>query len=339
MDTRLNQLEQWVFHSLPSNGEKWQIVTASADASFRRYFRVVQNTSSYIVMDAPPDREPIDLFLTVSKLLQSRDIHVPKIHYSDEELGFILMEDLGSTAYLDQLPENASQLYSDALVSLHKIQNTPSTRPTQDEANPGLPHYDSKAIQTELDVFEEWFLKHHLAREFSAQEKDIWNDLCLELIDVFNQQPQVWVHRDYHSRNLMVVPSRSPGVIDFQDMIVGPACYDLASLLKDCYIQWPRQKQLEWLEEYYRGINNTGQHQSFSQYVEWFDLTGLQRHLKVLGVFSRLHYRDGKSSYLSDLPTVYRYIEEVLALYPKHRAIAEFQSVFSEYQLPSLNNS
>ncbi len=311
-DNRQNILEDWLFKI--RNGEAYELSLASADASFRRYFRLQSAAQSYIVMDAPPEKENIGSFLAVSNSLRSQGVHAPEVFAHDETLGFILLEDLGSTAYLDTLRDNPDDLYEDALQALVKIQ-----RGVLDQPTTSYPDYNHNRLDTELNVFEEWYLNKHLGFEMNASQKTLWRSTKEQLIETCLAQPQVWVHRDYHSRNLMLCPADSPGVIDYQDLVVGPISYDVVSLFKDCYIEWPRGRQLKWCRQYLQLCADQIPEIPISdeEFTRWYDFTGLQRHLKVLGVFCRLNYRDNKSGYLNDLPLVRKYVDEALCLYPE----------------------
>ncbi|MEM7357684.1 MAG: phosphotransferase [Pseudomonadota bacterium] len=311
MDKRLKQIEFWLPEVI---GETiLSLEVASADASFRRYFRATTKDGSYVVMDAPPDKEPLAPFIAIDRALLDLGVHAPAIHAEDLEQGFLLLEDLGNTTYLQKLPGSSQSLYSAAIDTLIKIQCGSDISPDH-----VLPAYDAARLRQEMGLFDDWYLKRHVDVQLNEAQQLIWNDTQQILIDACLEQPQVWVHRDYHSRNLMVTDQDSPAVIDFQDMCVGPISYDLASLFKDCYIEWPRDTQHEWLEAYYLRALNTVPNVNFSlsDLLRWFDLTGLQRHLKVLGIFCRLNYRDGKSHYLGDLPLVKKYTLEVLDYYP-----------------------
>lgn len=329
-DTRLNLLKDWLKDTY--QGEITGIEVASADASFRRYFRVLvssneqsqqqpeqkepQNIMTLIAMDAPPDKENCEPFIKIARLLEAQGVHTPKIYEQSTELGFVLLEDLGSTDYSSKLTDlsSANSLYTDAIDALLKVQCG--------KIEAAAP-YSAEKLREEMSLFPEWFIKKHLNQSLSAAQLSVWETTQQFLCDVCQEQPQVWVHRDYHSRNLMVTPTNNPGVIDFQDLLSGPIAYDLASIFKDCYIEWPRQQQLRWLREYFNKLQPSDF--TIDELVRWFDLVGLQRHLKVLGIFCRLNYRDGKSRYLSDLPLVAKYCIEVFALYPE---LKEFQREF-----------
>lgn len=314
-DPRLQQLKRWLSDVLHS--DDFQIKPASADASFRRYFRVSYQQQSRIVMDAPPDKEDCRPFINIARLIEQSAVHAPHIYEADVEQGFMLLSDLGSTAYLDKLnTETVGSLYTDALNALHKMQTIQAD----------LPLYDDALLQTEMDLFNDWFLKRHLNIQINSQESSQLQKLFNHLIQSAKEQTQVFVHRDYHSRNLMITDDNNPGVIDFQDAVIGPISYDLVSLLKDCYISWPGQTQLQFVEMFYQQ-NKSQIHTDLNTFIKHYDLMGLQRHIKVAGIFCRLNYRDGKSHYLNDLPLVLAYIVDVCQRYPETRVLLDlFQS-------------
>jgi aminoglycoside/choline kinase family phosphotransferase len=318
VDTRLNLLKHWLSQELKLNIES--ILPASADASFRRYFRILTQTDVYIAMDAPPEKESLAMFIEADGALADLAVHVPKIHAQNLQLGFLLLEDLGTRTFLDELSDDPKRHYSAAITSLIKIQSG--------GAHSNLftpPSYDAAKLSQEMDLFSEWYMGQHLGIKLSVQQKNDFEMAKRFLVNTCLDQPQVWVHRDYHSRNLMITTKNSPGVIDFQDIVLGPITYDLASLFKDCYIEWPRERQLEWLQEYIDLSNNEI---ALEDLVTWFDLTGLQRHLKVLGIFCRLNYRDGKQQYLNDLPLVAKYTLDVLQRYPQ---LGNFATTFKPF--------
>ena len=319
-DSRLANLTQWVLEDLGFDGAS--IAPASADASFRRYFRVTRDSDTYIVMDAPPDKEDSGPFVKVARILGSMNLNVPMILARDMERGFLLLSDLGSRQYLDALPQDgaADRLYADALDSL-RVMQLADARVSQD-----LPRYDRPLLLREMELTPEWFLARHLNLSVSAAERAMLDQLFDSLVDSALAQPTVFVHRDYHSRNLLVTAQDNPGILDFQDAVTGPVTYDLASLLKDCYIAWPAARVRDWLLGYRDSLLEAGFPLSASaaQFIRWFDLMGLQRHIKVLGIFARLFYRDGKSQYLRDLPRVLDYVRETAGLYPETHAFAEF---------------
>ena len=313
-DARLNQLTTWVEKLFPD--DHLNITVASSDASFRRYFRLKQNESSYIVMDAPPEHEDISSFIKIDEFLAQYDVAVPHIYAKDEDNGYLLLSDFGDTSFLKSLTSaNADNLYRKAIDELISMQKT-------HPANTSLPDYDETKLRDEMSLFPDWFLSRHL----DLKVPKILTAVYDFLIDEIQQQPSCFVHRDYHSRNLMVCADNTLGIIDFQDAVVGPITYDLVSLLKDCYIQWPAEQQQNWLNYYKeQAINNKLITQSQGKDLQrWFDLTGLQRHLKVLGIFCRLNYRDGKANYLNDLPLTLHYVLEVCERYKELEALYEF---------------
>jgi hypothetical protein len=306
-DPRLSQLEAWLLTVLPSSA--FTIEVASSDASFRRYFRLWQDEKSLIVMDAPPQHEDSRPFVSIARFLGKFDIHVPEIFACDLEQGFLLLSDLGNQSYLSQLNGNtADKLYRAAIDEIIKMQLAPLSKID-------LPSYDRQRLQQEMDLFPQWFLGKHL----SLDAPDCLDHVFDLLIESAEAQPQFFVHRDYHSRNLMLAEDRQIGVIDFQDAVIGPASYDLVSLLRDCYIEWSPSRLDNWLNYYFEQANKTGLLSDISraQFKRWFDLMGLQRHLKVLGIFCRLNYRDGKAGYMQDLPLTLRYVLQVTGAYPE----------------------
>jgi aminoglycoside/choline kinase family phosphotransferase len=319
-DSRLANLTQWVLEDLGFAGAS--IAPASADASFRRYFRVTQGADTYIVMDAPPDKEDSGPFLKVARVLGSLNLNVPVILARDMERGFMLLSDLGSRQYLDALGLDgaADELYADALKSLRTMQ-------TADPAiSRDLPRYDRALLLREMELLPEWFLTRHLGLTIEAPERAMLEKLFESLAQTAAAQPACFVHRDYHSRNLLVTPENNPGILDFQDAVWGPVTYDLASLLKDCYIAWPPARVRQWVLEYRESLLEAGfkLDADAAQFLRWFDLVGLQRHIKVLGIFARLFYRDGKSQYLKDLPRVLAYVRDTALMYSETAAFAEF---------------
>ena len=278
---------------------------ASSDASFRRYWRVSHAGRTVIAMDAPPAHEDCGRFADLSRRFRAIGINTPEIHAEDRAQGFLLLSDLGRRDYLGVLSaDNADRLYGDALAALLTIQ----TRGPRD----GLPLYDAPFLGRELALFREWFLGRHLGITLSEAECAMLDAVDALLIESALQQPQVCVHRDFHSRNLMVTDSANPGVLDFQDAVVGPVTYDLASLLRDCYITWPAERVVDWALGYQRLAHRSGviRQEDPATFLRWLDLMGLQRHLQVCGIFARLCIRDGKPQYLDDLPRVLDYILE-----------------------------
>jgi len=326
-DPRLALLARWLEHDLDLAGA--DVAPASADASFRRYFRVRHGARTLIAMDAPPGREDLGPFVAVARALRALGVTVPQILEEDRAQGFLLMTDLGSTHYLAAFAAGADveRLYRDATTALLRIQTHGLA------AAAALPAYDAAVLDRELQLFPEWFLGRHFGTPPAAAEQALIGRVSARLAASAREQPQVFVHRDYHSRNLMVLPAGNPGILDFQDALRGALTYDLVSLFKDCYIVWPRPRVLGWVEDFRRralaeGIAIPG---SGADFVRWFDLMGLQRHLKVLGIFARLWYRDGKSAYLRDLPTVLDYVLETTSAYAE---LAEFDAFLRAAVVP-----
>ncbi len=311
-DARLALLKEWLAREVHLTVAR--VEPASSDASFRRYYRVFHERGTLIVMDAPPEHEDVRPYLHVSALLSGLDVHVPRVHEADAERGLVLLEDLGSTHYLSRLNAGVDPqpLYRDALAALLEIQVRGAHAASE------LPPYDRAALTRELELMPEWFLGRHLALELTTAERALIGASFERLILEALAQPRVFVHRDYHSRNLMVVERNNPGIIDFQDALEGTIGYDLVSLLKDCYIAWPRARVLEWLGAHRAALAARGFGTGTpAEFTRWFDLVGVQRHIKVLGIFARLCYRDGKPGYLADLPLTLRYVLETCALYPE----------------------
>ena len=305
MPQRLRQLEQWLVQSCRLSFE--DIAPASADASFRRYFRVVlRDGSTLVAMDAPPDKEDCQPFVAVAGRMRQAGLHVPQIFAQDIAQGFLLLEDLGTRPYLDALTAGSvDSLYGDATRALLRLQ---VGAPTE-----GLPHYDRAMLLREMQLFPDWLLGEHLGLVLDDGEGVMLSDAFDALVDNALAQPVVCVHRDFHSRNLMVVDDDNPGVIDFQDAVAGPLSYDLVSLLRDCYVRWPADQVDAWVADYHaaaRGAGLTGDVDA-ATFLTWFDLMGVQRHLKAAGIFARLNHRDGKPGYLADIPRTLGYIVEV----------------------------
>jgi N-acetylmuramate 1-kinase len=324
IDSRLALIHEWLSRDLGMSPER--VEPASADASFRRYFRVFNNGRTSIVMDAPPGKEDVRPYLKVTRLLETLGAHVPHVQRVDTDRGLLLMEDLGGTHYLSRFNagEDPDRLYGDALRVLADIQVRGRNAAAE------LAPYDREALARELALMPEWFLKRHLAVEISESESQTIARAFEFLIVEALAQPTVFVHRDFHSRNLMVVDDRNPGVIDFQDALRGPVGYDLVSLLKDCYISWPRERVVRWVSGYRALLRSKGDAGAWlsgadeAEFLRWFDLIGVQRHVKVLGVFARLWYRDGKAGYLHDLPLTLEYVRDTCARYPELGAFSRF---------------
>lgn len=308
-DQRIEQLKIWLNKTLKS--EHYELSVASADASFRRYFRIKHNDQSMIAMDAPPEKEDCKPFVSIAKQLYSSSINSPEILAEDHEQGFLLLSDLGDIQYLSILNnENADTLYKDAINSLINIQGITAK---------ALPAYDRQLLQTEMNLFPEWFIEQYLNINLTTEQQHLLNSVFECLIESALQQPKVFVHRDYHSRNLMQTSKNNPGILDFQDAVYGAITYDLASLLKDCYISWPREKIESWVEYYFQQVQNKKLISSqceLKEFIQWFDLMSVQRHIKVLGIFSRLSIRDNKQAYIKDLPLTFQYIVDCCERYP-----------------------
>ena len=316
---RKQLLQNWL-NAIPAYSFS-DVVPASADASFRRYFRTAdKNTGqSYVVMDAPPEKEDCEPFIRVTKLLRTAGVNAPEIIEQDLNQGFLLLTDLGDQPYLDHLSEHhADTLYSDAVSSLIHMQNIKA------EAMNELPVYDNQRLRDEMALFEEWYLNRHLDVQLNDEQKTKLAATFELLIQSALEQPQTFVHRDYHSRNLMLTQKHNPGIIDYQDAVVGPCTYDLVSLFKDCYIEWPREKIEQWLEDYAfkSGLAHEANFE-ISQFIKWFDFMGVQRHLKVLGIFARLNYRDGKEQYLNDLPLTLKYVVDACERYEELKPLKQ----------------
>ncbi|MCA1325225.1 aminoglycoside phosphotransferase family protein [Herbaspirillum sp. alder98] len=302
-DHRQLQLQAWLATLDTIPVDLSTLRPASADASFRRYFRVdTVAGGSVIAMDAPPPQEDVRPFIQVAGVFGATGVTVPKILAQDVEQGFLLLSDLGSTTYLHQLNgDSAHRLYMDAIDALVLLQA--QSKPD------ALPEYDRALLSRELELFREWYIGKHLGVTLSDEQNAVLTKAFDAILANNLAQPPVYVHRDYHSRNLMVLPSGNPGILDFQDAVYGPITYDLVSLLRDAYIQWDEELVLDWAIRYWEKARRAGlpvapDIDGFYRDFEWM---GLQRHLKVLGIFARLYHRDGKDGYLKDMPLVMEY--------------------------------
>ena len=313
---RAGQLRQWLETTLGSGD--FSVAPASDDASFRRYFRIRRGEAqpSLVAMDAPPDRENCLAFVHVAHLFAEAGVHVPEIRAQDLERGFLLLSDLGSTTYLDALDErNAGRLYGDALDALLRIQLA---------SRPGvLPDYDKQLLERELRLFPDWYVARQLQRELGAAQRETLEKAFSTLLANNLGQARVFVHRDYHSRNLMVCEP-CPGILDFQDAVYGPITYDLASLLRDAYVAWEEERVIDWAVHYWEKARKAGLPVAgdFADFYRDFEWMGAQRQLKVLGIFARLFYRDGKDGYLKDQPLVMRYLRRTCGRYREFAALA-----------------
>lgn len=315
MNTRQTELNEWLTPLL--NDSPFTVVPLAGDASFRRYFRLHQDGQTRVIMDAPPEKEGLDSFIHVANLLAKESIHTPKVYAVNYKQGFALLEDLGDDLLLNKISnDNADKLYKVAMQTLLTMQHTPTT-------NPQLPLFDQDFILSELNVFKEWFLSAFLAIKPTLEEESIIIQTFNWLAQEITHQPYVFIHRDYHSRNLIVVDDASLAVIDFQDAMQGPLAYDLVSLLKDCYIQWPHEQLMQWVAFFHAHLP-VETNMNLAEFNRAFDLCGLQRHLKVLGVFCRLHLRDQKSAYLQDLPLTFHYAMACLERYEELQPFYRF---------------
>lgn len=338
MDARQQLLQEWVNSSLPElnlGHPKGSLETVSGDASFRRYFRQFTDSASFICVDAPPEKEDSHPFVQIANSWYEQGVHVPKVIKVDFEQGLMLLSDLGNDLLLPALNDDtADELYGLAIESLVDIQKTH----TNDHP---LPAYDAELLDREMGLFPEWYLTKHLGMTLSPSDERILAETFELLRNTAMGQPQVPVHRDYHSRNLMLVDKNTDsgqqsvelGIIDFQDAVIGPFTYDVVSLLRDCYIEWPVEQVEQWAHQYFQKAHNAGiaGGQSPEQLMLWFDWMGLQRHIKVAGIFARLNHRDGKTAYLDDIPLTMRYIEQVTA---KYDGLSTFYQWLSEKVLP-----
>lgn len=309
---RLQALEAWTARQLGE--DSIEIAPASADASFRRYFRATVKGRDYIVMDAPPAHEDCRPFVRVARLFADAGVHVPQVLAQDLEQGFLLLSDLGNMTYLAALeeagtsPARARELYLEANDALIRIQL--SSRPGV------LPEYDRALLTRELQLFPEWYVAQHLGARLTDEQKQTLDTVFERLLANNLAQPRVFVHRDWHSRNLMVTEP-NPGILDFQDAVYGPITYDLASIYRDAYIQWDEELQLDWVIRYWEKARAAGLpvHPDFGDFWRDFEWMGAQRHIKVLGIFARLYHRDGKDGYLKDMPLVMDYLRKVCERY------------------------
>jgi len=319
LDERLNELVKWTESVLGERGAT--ITPASEDASFRRYFRVETGEQSYIVMDAPPQREDVRPYIRTARCLLDLGLNVPEILDSDLDHGFVLLTDLGRVTYLTQLDEQrVERLYGDALSALLVLQAGTSRDPEY------FPPYNEPRLRAEMELFREWYVPHRLQTTLDAAQNSVVDATFSLLVSDALSQPRVWVHRDFHSRNLMVTHRNNPGILDFQDAVTGPVTYDLVSLLRDCYIAWPGERVREWALGYQNLAlqNGVPVGEDEDRFLRWFDFIGVQRHIKVLGIFARLYHRDGKAAFLNDLPQVLDYLLEVCA---RHQSLHAFHDL------------
>ncbi|HTH94995.1 MAG TPA: phosphotransferase [Rhodocyclaceae bacterium] len=305
---RQQEITAWIESLYPARA--FTLMPASADASFRRYFRATfADGETLIVMDAPPSHEDCKPWLHVQQLFAAAGVHVPQVLAQDLVRGYLLLSDLGNQTYLPSLTvESAPALYGDALDALIELQAA---------SQPGrLPEYDEPLLRRELMLFPEWYLGKHMGVTLDDKQQRMLETIFQRILTVNLAEPRVYVHRDYHARNLMVA-NPNPGVIDFQDAVYGPMSYDLVSLFKDAYISWDEEIVIDWLVRYWEKARKRGLpiRDDFGDFYRDYEWMGVQRHLKVLGIFARLYHRDGKDGYLKDMPLVLDYLRRTCARY------------------------
>ena len=306
-DTRLAQLRAWLTQNALK--KEFSLTPASADASFRRYFRITADGKTWVAMDAPPPQEDCRPFVQVAALMRAAGLNVPQVIAQEIDSGFLLLSDLGATTYLNGFnADNPDALFSDAMDALIQWQRA---------SRPGvLPPYDAALLQREIDLFPEWYVGKHLQTTFTRAQQQVFAATSKLLVDAALAQPKVYVHRDYMPRNLML-STPNPGVLDFQDAVYGPITYDVASLFRDAFVSWPEARELDWVIRYWERAKAAGLpvNADFGTFWRDFEWMGLQRHIKVLGIFARINYRDGKPHYLADTPRFINYARRVCARY------------------------
>ena len=318
--TREQELTRWLSDK-GYDGSSLSIL--SADASFRQYYRVNKNNISYAVMDCPPEDESLDTFLKITDKLQQAKLNVPEIFDCDSTKGFLVITDFGDDLYSKKLnDETVYCLYTDALEAIVKMQTKVDCT--------GLKDFDS-FYEDENNLFLDWFLKKHLKIELDSTSSTQINTEFNKINNILKSIPKTFVHRDYHSRNLLITDLNNPGIIDYQDAVMGPVTYDLVSLLKDCYVTWNDGLVEDMLESFFTRMKSDTIN-NISDFRYWFEITGLQRHIKAIGIFSRLNYRDGKSSYLQDIPRTYAYMDKVLN---KYKELSTLNEIFSNLEIGS----
>jgi N-acetylmuramate 1-kinase len=324
LDDRLRLLRSWLDDFLDAPID--EIRAASSDASFRRYFRLYIAGRSYIAMDAPPSQYDARNYIRISERFHQIGLNVPRVLHSNPEQGFLLLTDLGEELYLARLNDHTvERLYGDAMGALRLLQGAGRS----DESF--LPDYDQDLLLAEMRLFRDWYLQRHLGLGLTRRQSAILEEAFTRLAERALAQPRVWVHRDYHSRNLLVTDEHNPGIVDFQDALRGPVTYDLVSLLRDCYIAWPQQRVEQWVADYHAAALPAGipVGETPLLFLSWFDWMGVQRQLKAVGIFARLLRRDGKAGYVADIPRTLGYVFEVSARYqelqPLHHLLRELK--------------
>jgi len=308
MTDRHSLLQHWLTDILSTSA--FNLRPASEDASFRTYHRLFLRNKTFILMDAPPEHEDSKLFIKITKKLHACNVNVPVIHNVNIEQGFLLISDLGNKLYLDELNDRTIyDLYSDAISSLVVMQSLANVG--------GLDNYSGNLLRNEMNLFTEWLVERHLQIQLNESQKKDLEKLFDLLVVSAEEQPKVFVHRDFHSRNLMVTKENNPGIIDYQDAVYGPISYDLVSILKDCYIKWQKEDIAKWVDFYLNKLHEEkSEHKiNHDEFVKWFDLMGVQRHLKASGIFARLSHRDGKHNFLEDIPRTLSYILDLKDTY------------------------
>jgi aminoglycoside/choline kinase family phosphotransferase len=326
---RQQEIDDWLRALLP--GRRFTLAPASADASFRRYLRAAfEDGETYVVMDAPPSHEDVKPWLHVQKLFHDAGTHVPEVYATDLERGYLLISDLGSTTYLADLTDaNADAHYRAAIDALIRIQL--ASKPNK------LPPYDRVLLERELHLFPDWYLAKHVKAALDDHQRSQLATVFEKIMAVNLAEPPVYVHRDYHSRNLMVTPApnlANPGIVDFQDAVYGPITYDLVSLFKDAYIAWPEERTLDWLARYWQAARKAGLpvRADFGEFHRDYEWMGVQRHVKVLGIFARLYHRDGKDGYLKDMPLVAKYLRAACERYRELGPLLQLLDLTEERQ-------
>lgn len=328
MDDRLQALRLWLEAILDIPIDKMH--SASADASFRRYFRVHAGGATYIAMDAPPDKYDAHTYVRIARHFRSIGLNVPRVLHMEAQQGFLLLTDLGDELYLTQLNhDTVDRLYGDAMRALRLLQR-------DDGMGAGLPDYDLRLLLEEVALFPEWYLGRHLGIRLTRQQQGVLERTFDALARCALDQSRVCVHRDYHSRNLLVTDQQNPGIVDFQDAVRGPVTYDLVSLLRDCYIAWPQARVEAWVREYHGAALHAGIPvcEQPDRFLSWFDRMGVQRHLKAVGIFARLRHRDEKPGYLQDIPRTLGYVLEVSA---RHADLQPLHDLLRDLRLTYMN--